>query len=132
MVIVNAGLKSEAVIPCDQFKDDQGVVEVEIGDIVEVALDAVEDGFGETRLSREKAKRHAAWSKLESAFEAEETVVGLISVKVKGGFFGGKKVETICTEGLVMAGEDAEDELVERVSRILSLQIDTLRGNSQP
>ena len=86
VVIVNAGLKSEAVIPSDQFKNDDGSLEVEVGGIVEVALEAVEDGFGETRLSREKAKRHAAWSKLEAAFEAEETVVGLISGKVKGGF----------------------------------------------
>ena len=65
VVIVNAGLKSEAVIPANQFLDENGHVEVEIGDEVEVALDAVEDGFGETRLSREKAKRARTWRRLE-------------------------------------------------------------------
>ncbi|QGM21402.1 30S ribosomal protein S1 [Spiribacter sp. 2438] len=85
-VIVNAGLKSEAVIPLRQFSDEQGNVEVNIGDEVEVALDAVEDGSGETRLSREKAKRARAWRVLEAAYEGSETVNGQISGKVKGGF----------------------------------------------
>jgi ribosomal protein S1 len=85
-VIVNAGLKSEGVIPKSQFTDYDGNVECAIGDQVEVALDAVEDGFGATRLSREKAKRHHAWNKLEKAFDAEEIVVGRINGKVKGGF----------------------------------------------
>jgi small subunit ribosomal protein S1 len=85
-VIVHAGLKSEGVIPIDQFLDDTGHVEVHVGDVVEVALDAVEDGFGETLLSREKAKRAKAWSKLEHAFESDENVTGLITGKVKGGF----------------------------------------------
>jgi small subunit ribosomal protein S1 len=85
-VIVNAGLKSEGVIPRDQFLDADGEIEVAVGDQVEVALDAVEDGFGATRLSREKAKRDQAWKFLEKAFEAEETVVGRINGKVKGGF----------------------------------------------
>ena len=85
-VIVNAGLKSEGVIPRVQFLDMDGELEVELGDQVEVALDAVEDGFGATRLSREKAKRNQAWQVLEKAFEAEETVVGRINGKVKGGF----------------------------------------------
>ena len=85
-VIVNAGLKSEGVIPKAQFLSSQGELEVNVGDQVEVALDAVEDGFGATRLSREKAKRNQAWQVLEKAFEAEETVVGLINGKVKGGF----------------------------------------------
>jgi small subunit ribosomal protein S1 len=85
-VIVNAGLKSEGVIPKSQFTDFDGNVECVVGDQVEVALDAVEDGFGATRLSREKAKRHHAWHKLEKAFEAEEIVVGRINGKVKGGF----------------------------------------------
>jgi small subunit ribosomal protein S1 len=86
MVIVNAGLKSEGVIPKSQFLNADGEVEVAVGDQVEVALDAVEDGWGATRLSREKAKRHQAWQGLEKAFEAEETVTGRISGKVKGGF----------------------------------------------
>ncbi len=85
-VIVHAGLKSEGVIPIEQFYSDSGSLEVEIGDQVDVALDAVEDGFGETRLSREKAKRAQSWILLERAFENSETVKGIISDKVKGGF----------------------------------------------
>ncbi len=85
-VIVNAGLKSEGVIPKSQFLNPAGEIEVSVGDQVEVALDAVEDGFGATRLSREKAKRHHAWKVLETAFEAEENVTGRINGKVKGGF----------------------------------------------
>ena len=86
VVVVNAGLKSEGVIPIEQFRNEQGDIEVAVGDPVEVALDAVEDGFGETRLSREKAKRARAWIVLEKAFEKGETVTGMISGKVKGGF----------------------------------------------
>jgi len=85
-VIVNAGLKSEGMIPADQFRDASGELEVAVGDEVDVALDAVEDGFGETRLSREKAKRAKAWDELERACEAGDTVTGVISDKVKGGF----------------------------------------------
>ena len=85
-VIVNAGLKSEGIIPKIQFLDADGEIEVTIGDQVDVALDTVEDGFGTTRLSREKAKRDQSWRFLEKAAEAEETVVGRINGKVKGGF----------------------------------------------
>ncbi|MFY0640355.1 30S ribosomal protein S1 [Bermanella sp. WJH001] len=85
-VIVNAGLKSEAVIPRAQFLDDKGELEVKIGDEVPVALEAVEDGFGETKLSREKAKRAESWIELEKAFEAQDVVTGVINGKVKGGF----------------------------------------------
>ena len=85
-VVVNAGLKSEGLIPIEQFYNEEGVLDVKVGDVVEVALDALEDGFGETRLSREKAKRARIWSSLEKAFEGEEIVKGLISGKVKGGF----------------------------------------------
>jgi len=85
-VVVNAGLKSEAFIPIDQFFDDNGELEVSIGDSVDVALDAVEDGFGETRLSREKAKRLLAWEYLEKAHDAGDTVTGVITERVKGGF----------------------------------------------
>jgi small subunit ribosomal protein S1 len=85
-VVINAGLKSEGVIPRNQFIGPDGQLEVAIGDEVEVALDAVEDGFGVTRLSREKAKRFAAWDHLEKAFEAADTVKGMINGKVKGGF----------------------------------------------
>ncbi|WAJ71428.1 30S ribosomal protein S1 [Catenovulum adriaticum] len=86
VVLVDAGLKSEAAIPAEQFFNAQGEVEVNVGDQIDVALDAVEDGFGETILSREKAKRHEAWIRLEKACEDSETVTGLISGKVKGGF----------------------------------------------
>ena len=85
-VVVNAGLKSEGIIPKSQFTNFDGELEVAIGDQVEVALDAVEDGWGMTRLSREKAKRHHAWVKLEKAFDNDEIVVGRINGKVKGGF----------------------------------------------
>ncbi|CAB0150070.1 30S ribosomal protein S1 [Pseudidiomarina piscicola] len=86
VVLVDAGLKSESAIPVDQFRNAEGEVEINIGDQVDVALDAVEDGFGETILSREKAKRHEAWLQLEKAYEDQETVTGIISGKVKGGF----------------------------------------------
>jgi small subunit ribosomal protein S1 len=85
-VIVNAGLKSEGVIPRVQFLNADGDLEVAVGDQVEVALDAVEDGWGATRLSREKAKRNQSWLRLEKAFEAAELVTGRITGKVKGGF----------------------------------------------
>ena len=85
-VIVNAGLKSEGIIPISEFKNASGELEIEVGDEVEVSLEAVEDGFGETKLSREKAKRDEVWRRLEKAFENEDIVKGLISGKVKGGF----------------------------------------------
>ena len=85
-VIVNAGLKSEAVISIDQFKNERGELEVKAGDIVEVALDSVEDGTGETRLSREKAKRARTWTRLETAFNEQQVVTGIINGRVKGGF----------------------------------------------
>ncbi len=85
-VIVNVGLKSEAVIPLDQFKNERGELEVKAGDEVEVALDSVEDGTGETRLSREKAKRARTWTRLEEAFNKSEIVTGVITGRVKGGF----------------------------------------------
>ena len=84
--MVSAGLKSDSAIPASQFRDESGALTVAVGDEVEVALDAVEDGFGETRLSREKAKRAQAWRRLENAFEGSDNVSGVISGKVKGGF----------------------------------------------
>jgi len=86
VVLVDAGLKSESAIPVEQFKNVQGELEIQVGDEIDVALDAVEDGFGETILSREKAKRHEAWLMLEKAYEDAETVMGIINGKVKGGF----------------------------------------------
>ncbi len=86
VVLVDAGLKSESAIPVEQFKNAQGELEIQVGDEIDVALDAVEDGFGETILSREKAKRHEAWLMLEKAYEEAETVTGVINGKVKGGF----------------------------------------------
>jgi small subunit ribosomal protein S1 len=85
-VTVHAGLKSEGVIPRIQFLDEQGNLSLEIGDEVKVALETVEDGFGETRLSREKAKRAESWMELEAAYEKNDIVTGVINGKVKGGF----------------------------------------------
>jgi small subunit ribosomal protein S1 len=85
-VTVSAGLKSEGVIPVEQFMNHAGEIEVAVGDDVDVVLEAVEDGFGETRLSREKAKRAKAWTSLERSFDTEEIVTGVITGKVKGGF----------------------------------------------
>jgi len=84
-VTVNAGLKSESLISVDEFKSDKGEIEVAVGDFVTVAIDALENGFGETKLSREKAKRLAAWVELEEALESGTILAGLISGKVKGG-----------------------------------------------
>ena len=86
VVLVSAGLKSEAVIPLEEFKNDKGEGGISVGDEVEVALDAVEDGFGETKLSREKAIRARTWIDLEKAFEDGEVVEGVINGRVKGGF----------------------------------------------
>ena len=85
-VTVHAGLKSEGVIPADQFYNEKGELEVAVGDEVQVALEAVEDGFGATKLSREKARRAESWIELEAAHNADEVVTGVISGKVKGGF----------------------------------------------
>ncbi|MDN4503359.1 30S ribosomal protein S1 [Alteromonadaceae bacterium BrNp21-10] len=86
IVLVDAGLKSESAIPAEQFRNAEGAMEIAIGDVVDVALDAIEDGFGETILSREKAKRHEAWVELEKAYEEKLTIIGVINGKVKGGF----------------------------------------------
>ncbi|MGP1955002.1 MAG: S1 RNA-binding domain-containing protein, partial [Arsenophonus sp. NC-QC1-MAG3] len=87
VVLVDAGLKSESAIPIEQFKNIQDdELEIQVGDEIDVVLDALEDGFGETILSRDKAKRHEAWLMLEKAYEGTETVIGIINGKVKGGF----------------------------------------------
>jgi small subunit ribosomal protein S1 len=86
VVVINAGLKSEGIVPIEQFRNDDGEIDVGIGDQVKVALDALENGFGETILSREKAKRAMVWDELEEALEKNETITGRISGKVKGGF----------------------------------------------
>ena len=85
-VIVNAGLKSESEIPVSQFRDSEGAVQVNIGDRVEVAIETVEDGYGNTRLSRERARRAKSWEVLESAFAEQSIVTGILTGKVKGGF----------------------------------------------
>src|SRR5919205_1025851 len=92
-VVVNAGLKSESVIPAEEFKNDAGQVEVKPGDFVSVSIESLEDGFGATRLSRDKAKRMAAWLELEKALESAEKVKGVITGKVKGGL-------TVMTKGI--------------------------------
>ncbi|KRG67788.1 30S ribosomal protein S1 [Stenotrophomonas terrae] len=86
VVIINAGLKSEGIVPIEQFRNDAGEIDVGVGDQVKVALDSIENGFGETVLSREKAKRAMVWDELEEALEKNETITGRISGKVKGGF----------------------------------------------
>ncbi len=85
MVVVNAGLKSESLIPIEEFKNDRGELEVQVGDFVKVAIDALEDGYGSTKLSREKAKRLAAWLDLDDALAKGTLVQGVVSGKVKGG-----------------------------------------------
>ncbi|HZZ92789.1 MAG TPA: 30S ribosomal protein S1 [Usitatibacter sp.] len=85
VVVVNAGLKSESTIPTEEFKNDRGEIEVKPGDFVSVAIEALEDGFGSTKLSREKAKKLAAWSELDQALESAKIIKGVVSGKVKGG-----------------------------------------------
>ncbi len=85
IVVVNAGLKSESFIPVEEFKNDKGEIEVKPGDFVTVAIEALEDGYGETRLSRDKAKRLTAWHDLEKAMETGAIVSGMVNGKVKGG-----------------------------------------------
>src|ERR671931_2168756 len=92
-VVVNAGLKSESIIPAEEFKNDTGQVDVKPGDFVSVSIEALEDGFGATRLSRDKAKRMAAWLELEKSLENGEKVKGVITGKVKGGL-------TVMTKGI--------------------------------
>ncbi|MFZ5663508.1 MAG: 30S ribosomal protein S1 [Pseudomonadota bacterium] len=86
VVVINAGLKSEGIVPIEQFRNDAGEIEVKVGDEVKVALDSIENGFGETVLSREKAKRAMVWDELERALQNNETITGRINGKVKGGF----------------------------------------------
>lgn len=85
VVVINAGLKSEGIVPIEQFRNDAGEIDVGVGDQVKVALDSIENGFGETILSREKAKRSMVWDELEEALEKNETISGRISGKVKEG-----------------------------------------------
>ena len=86
VVVINAGLKSEGIVPIEQFRTDDGVLDVKVGEQVKVALEYIENGFGETVLSREKAKRSMVWDELEEALQANATITGRISGKVKGGF----------------------------------------------
>src|SRR4249920_2531393 len=85
VVVVNAGLKSESFIPIEEFKNDRGEIEVKAGDFVTVAIEALENGYGETKLSRDKAKRLSAWHALEASMEKGAIVEGLVTGKVKGG-----------------------------------------------
>jgi small subunit ribosomal protein S1 len=84
-VVVNAGLKSEAYVPIEEFKNDTGGLEVQVGDFVSVAIDAIENGYGDTILSRDKAKRLASWLSLETSLESGDFVSGTVNGKVKGG-----------------------------------------------
>ncbi|HRO63504.1 30S ribosomal protein S1 [Thermomonas sp.] len=86
VVVINTGLKSEGIVPIEQFRNDAGEIDVGIGDEVKVALESLENGYGETQVSRDKAKKAMVWDELEEALEANATIVGRISGKVKGGF----------------------------------------------
>ncbi|NLB12639.1 MAG: S1 RNA-binding domain-containing protein, partial [Gammaproteobacteria bacterium] len=86
VVVINAGLKSEGIVPIEQFRNEAGEIDVGVGDEIKVALDSLENGFGETVLSREKAKRAMVGDEVEEVMEAGETITGRISGKVKGGF----------------------------------------------
>ncbi|MEO6066014.1 MAG: S1 RNA-binding domain-containing protein, partial [Lysobacterales bacterium] len=86
VVVINAGLKSEGIVPIEQFRNEAGELPIKVGDQIKVALDSLENGFGETVLSREKALRSMVWDDLEEAFEKQSTITGRISGKVKGGF----------------------------------------------
>ncbi|MEK7759516.1 MAG: S1 RNA-binding domain-containing protein, partial [Pseudomonadota bacterium] len=85
-VVIDAGLKSEGIIPAEQFRDGAGLLTVKVGDHIEVVLEYMENGHGETQLSREKAQRAKAWDELDKAHEAQSIVKGVITEKVKGGF----------------------------------------------
>src|SRR5690625_3876161 len=99
-VVVNAGLKSEALIPLEEFLNDQGELEVEEGDFVSVAIDSLENGYGDTILSRDRAKRLSAWLQLEQALESGEEIQGTITGKVKGGLTVMTKIgRASCREG---------------------------------
>jgi small subunit ribosomal protein S1 len=129
-VTVNAGLKSEAIIPIEQFCNHAREIEVKIGDTVKVSLESVEDGTGETRLSREKAKRAEVWEELQAAFAAKQTVTGVINNKVKGGF-------TVMVNGmqgflpgsLVDVRPVRDDELAGQESAFKIVKMDTERNN---
>src|SRR3546814_2461049 len=104
VVVINAGLKSEGIVPIEQFRNDEGEIDVAVGDTVKVALDSIENGFGETVLSREKAKRAMVWDELEEALENNETITGRISGTVKGGLTVDlKDVRTFLPGSLVAA-----------------------------
>ena len=96
-VVINAGMKSEGIVPIEQFLNPQGEIEVQLGDTVEVYLDAFEDGRGETRLSREKAKRAKAWELLKTSYESEEKVVGMVGKGVVGVGLGVLGDQSRCT-----------------------------------
>ncbi|MBL8510304.1 MAG: S1 RNA-binding domain-containing protein, partial [Betaproteobacteria bacterium] len=85
VVVVNAGLKSESVIPVEEFKNDKGELEVKIGDFVVVAIEALEDGYGATKLSRDRAKKLSAWHDLDIALDKSTVITGIVTGKVKGG-----------------------------------------------
>ena len=106
VVVVNAGLKSESFIPIEEFKNDRGEVEVKAGDFCTVAIEALENGFGETKLSRDKAKRLSAWHALEASMEKGEIVEGLVTGKVTGkGIEGYKEALGLIAVELGLAGE---------------------------
>ena len=114
IVVVNAGLKSESFIPIEEFKDDKGEVEVKAGDFVTVAIESLENGYGETRLSRDKAKRLKAWHDLEASMEQGSVVQGLVTSKVKGFV---RSAKMICAGDLAAAVDGKVREILSAAAK---------------
>lgn len=129
-VVINVGLKSEGVVPAEQFYDANRQIEVQVGDIVDVALEAVEDGTGETRLSREKARRFEAWLELEEAHQKNQTVKGVVSGKVKGGFTVDiKTIRAFLPGSLVDVRPLRDSNLEGKIVEVKVIKMDRKRNN---
>lgn len=129
-VIVNVGLKSEGIIPIEQFYDANHQLEINVGDTIDVVLEAVEDGMGETRLSREKAKRFEAWLELEEAHQKNQTVKGVVSGKVKGGFTVDiKTIRAFLPGSLVDVRPLRDNNLEGKVLELKVIKMDRKRNN---
>lgn len=129
-VIVNVGLKSEGIIPIEQFYDVDHQLEIKVGDIIDVVLEAVEDGTGETRLSREKAKRFEAWLELEEAHQKNQTIKGVVSGKVKGGFTVDiKTIRAFLPGSLVDVRPLRDNNLEGKIIELKVIKMDRKRNN---
>ena len=130
-VVINAGLKSEGIIPKNQFLDVSGKLEIDIGDKVEVTLDVIEDGYGETIMSREKAKRTKVWSELESIQNSQEIIEGKVCGKVKGGFTVElMNIKAFLPGSLVDVRPTKETDYIEgKVLEFKIIKMDKIRNN---